>query len=133
MPAYALLLRPAANRLYSKGAAALTQAELSVLNERRLNGSLHAVEPAVIGGVDYVRFSAAATMSTDDVARLSNLSSAFALFQIAGDGRLVPVALTPRRAPRRRFADDPALQGQDQRAVHQAAVQRDARGVGPRR
>ena len=34
MPAYALLLRPAANHLYSKGAAALNQAELSVLNER---------------------------------------------------------------------------------------------------
>jgi hypothetical protein len=95
MPAYALLLRPAPNRVYSKGAAGLNQAELSVLNERVLNGSLHAVEPVVIGGVDYVRFSAAETMSADDVARLSNLSSAFALFQIEDDGRLVPVALAP--------------------------------------
>ena len=35
-----------------------------------------------------------------------------------------------RRAPRRRPAHDSALQGQDQRAVHEAVVQRDARGVG---
>ena len=95
MAAYALLLRPAANRLYSKGAAALNTAELSVLNECVLKGSLHAVEPTVIGGVDYVRFEADDAMSGDAVGHLSNLSSAFALFQIGDDARLVPVALGP--------------------------------------
>src|SRR4051812_41885951 len=95
MAAYALLLRPAANRLYSKGAAALNTAELSVLNEQLLNGSLRAVGPTVIGGVDYVRFEADNALSGDDIAHLSNLSSAFALFRIADESRLVPIALTP--------------------------------------
>jgi hypothetical protein len=95
MAAYALLVRPASNRLYSKGAAALNTAELSVLNQRVLKGSLHAMEPTVIGGVDYVRFEADDAISGDDVAHLSNLSSAFALFEIADDTCLVPVALTP--------------------------------------
>jgi hypothetical protein len=95
MAAYALLLRPAANRLYSKGAAALNTAELSVLNECVLKGSLHAVQPTVIAGVDYVRFEADDAMSGDDVEHLSNLSSAFALFQIDDEARLVPVALDP--------------------------------------
>jgi hypothetical protein len=95
MAVYALLLRPAANRLYSKGAAALNTAELSVLDERGLNGALLAVAPTVIGGVEYVRFDTRDVLSADDVAHLSNLSSAFALFRIADDTSLVPVALTP--------------------------------------
>src|SRR5438105_1159409 len=95
MTAYALLLRPATNRLYSKGAAALNTAELAVLNERVLNGSLQGVEPTVIGGVDYVRFEADGTLSDDAVAHLGNLSSAYALFEVADDTRLVPVTLTP--------------------------------------
>ena len=95
MAAYALLLRPAANRLYSKGAAALNTAELSVLNECVLKGSLRGVEPTVIGGVDYVRFEADDAMSGGDVEYLSNLSSAFALFQIEDEACLVPVALDP--------------------------------------
>ena len=95
MTAYALLLRPATNRLYSKGAAALNTAELSVLNERVFNGSLQGVEPTVIGGVDYVRFEADGTLSDDAVAHLGNLSSAYALFEVADDTRLVPVTLTP--------------------------------------
>ncbi len=97
MPAYALLLRPAANRLYSKGAAALNTAELAVLNERALQGALHTVEPTVIAGVEYVRFASEDALSADAIGQLSNLSSAFALFRIADDTDtgLVPVALTP--------------------------------------
>ncbi|HEV7526704.1 MAG TPA: SAM-dependent methyltransferase [Acidimicrobiia bacterium] len=96
MPAYALLLRPAANRLYSKGAAALNAAEMAVLDERVLDASLQAVAPAVIGGVEYVRFETADLLTPHDVAHLSNLSSAFALFRITDDGdSLVPVTLTP--------------------------------------
>jgi len=97
MPAYALLLRPAANRLYSKGAAALNTAELAVLNQQALHGSLHEVEPTVIAGVEYVRFASDAELSADTIGQLSNLSSAFALFRIADetDTGLVPIALTP--------------------------------------
>ena len=95
MVGYALLLRPAANRLYSKGAAALNTAELSVLNERALDGNLHDVMPTVIAGVDYVRFESDAELSAHEVTHLSNLSSAFALFRIADDTTLAPVRLTP--------------------------------------
>jgi hypothetical protein len=98
MAAYALLLRPAANRLYSKGAAALSSAELSVLDGSVLNGSLRALAPTVIGGVDYVRFETDDVLSEHAVAHLSNLSSAFALFRIvtgADEPSLVPVTLTP--------------------------------------
>jgi hypothetical protein len=95
MPAYALLLRPATNRLYSKGAAVLNAAELSVLDEQVLNGKLHSAEPTVIGGVDYVRFEADEELAIRDVEHLSNLSSAFALFRIVDEATLEPVTLTP--------------------------------------
>jgi hypothetical protein len=97
MAAYALLLRPAANRLYSKGAATLNTAELSVLDERVLNGALLAAAPKVIAGVEYVRFETRDVLTADDIAELSNLSSAFALFRIADTDEtlFVPVALTP--------------------------------------
>jgi hypothetical protein len=97
MAAYALLLRPAANRLYSKGAATLNTAELSVLDERVLNGALLAAAPTDIAGVEYVRFETRDVLTADDIADLSNLSSAFALFRIADtdETSFVPVALTP--------------------------------------
>jgi hypothetical protein len=95
MPAYALLLRPATNRLYSKGAAALNTAELSVLDRRVLHGALHSVEPTVIGGVDYVRFESDTALTEPDIAHLSNLSAAFALFRIVDDTTLAPITLTP--------------------------------------
>jgi hypothetical protein len=97
MAAYALLLRPAANRLYSKGAATLNTAELSVLDERVLKGALLAAAPTVIAGVGYLRFETRDVLTADDVAELSNLSSAFALFRSADtdETSFVPVALTP--------------------------------------
>jgi hypothetical protein len=95
MAAYALLLRPAVNRLYTKGAGALNTAELSVLNRQVLNGALHDVEPTTIGGVDYVRFAADDALTERDIEHLSNLSSAFALFEIVDDTNLSPVTLTP--------------------------------------
>jgi len=95
MTSYALLLRPASNRVYTKGAAALSSAELSVLQNGVLDATLHTVEPAVIGGVEYVRFVTKRDLSDHDVAHLSNLSSAFALFRIVDDTNLAPVTLTP--------------------------------------
>jgi hypothetical protein len=104
MTPYALLLRPGTNRVYSKGAADLNAAELAVVNAGMLRGSLHSVEPTVIGGVDYVRFEADTELSASDVGHISNLSSAFALFRISGEAdrdagteatSLVPVPLTP--------------------------------------
>jgi hypothetical protein len=95
MTPYALLLRPASNRLYTKGAAELNSAELSVLQKGVLRTKLVDVEPAVIGGVEYVRFVAETELSDHDIAHLSNLSSAFALFRIVDDDHLVPVPLAP--------------------------------------
>jgi hypothetical protein len=95
MTPYALLLRPASNRLYTKGAAELNSAELSVLQNGVLRTKLLDVEPAVIGGVEYVRFVAETELSDHDIAHLSNLSSAFALFRIVDDGNLAPVPLAP--------------------------------------
>ncbi len=95
MTPYALLLRPASNRLYTKGAAALNSAELSVLQNGVLHTALQDVEPAVIGGVEYVRFESDTELSEADIAQLSNLSSAFALFRIVDDTLLAPIGLTP--------------------------------------
>src|SRR5882757_1119607 len=95
MTPYALLLRPASNRLYTKGAAALNSAELSVLQNGVLRATLRVVEPGVIGGVEYVRFESDTELADDDVAQLSNLSSAFALFRIVDDTLLAPVTLRP--------------------------------------
>ena len=95
MPAYALLLRPATNRLYTKGAAELNAAELSVLDEQALNRRLHDVESTTIGGIDYVRFEAESALTELDIAHLSNLSAAFALFRIVDETTLAPITLTP--------------------------------------
>lgn len=95
MTSYAMLLRPAANRLYSKGAAALNAGELEVLNEDVFANALHSIGPTLIGGVEYVRFEVAGGLPDADVAQLSNLSSAFALFELVDETHLVPIALTP--------------------------------------
>jgi hypothetical protein len=93
--AYALLLRPAANRVYAKGAAALGVAELAVLGDEVLEGALDNISPAKIAGVEYIRFDAAATLTAPQLAVLANHSSALALFELDGETRLVPVALEP--------------------------------------
>ena len=95
MTAYALLLRPAANRVYTKGAAALGVAELSVLGADVLHGALNAIAPDTIAGVGYVRFETDAPLTDGRRAVLANHSSALALFRIEADDRMVPVALEP--------------------------------------
>jgi hypothetical protein len=91
MPRHALLLAPSANRVYADQAARLSQVELSAF------GTVLATEPAdigeaVIGGVPYLVFSA--DLEPRDVAYLSNLSAAHALFELVGD-LLRPVTMTP--------------------------------------
>ena len=88
MTSYALLVLPAANRVYADAAPALTRAELGVL----LGDTVTDLAETTIGGVPYVTFD-----GTPDLARLSNLSSAYALFAREGD-LLRPVELTPRAA-----------------------------------
>jgi SAM-dependent methyltransferase len=100
MSEYALLLLPSSNRVYTDAAAALTLAELEVFNRSVLGGRLTDAAVATIGGVPYVTFGAE-PLAPRDVSLLSNLSSVFALFEVAGD-LLRPVPLSALD----RFDDD---------------------------
>jgi hypothetical protein len=88
---YALLILPSANRVYADASVALTRAELQVFSESVLGGRLADIEAAAIGGVPYVTFTAGA-LGEQDIAFLANLSSGYALFEIAG-GLLRPAEL----------------------------------------
>jgi SAM-dependent methyltransferase len=92
MPRYALLLAPSANRVYADQAGRLSQVELAAFGPA-LSGPLGDLGVTALGGVDYLTFDA--DLSAKDVALLSNLSAAYALFELAGDDLLRPVALTP--------------------------------------
>jgi SAM-dependent methyltransferase len=70
-------------------------AELSVFAGAVLDTAVGDVAEAEIGGVGYVTFTAAQGGLTErDIAYLSNLSAAYALFELAGD-LLRPVRLSP--------------------------------------
>jgi hypothetical protein len=73
--------------VYAEAAPRLAAAELAFLVPSAAD-----INEERIAGVPYVRF--AADLSTEDMAALSYLSSAFALFEIAGD-LLRPVPLRP--------------------------------------
>ncbi len=94
MVRYALLLAPSANHVYAAQAPALARAELTVF-ATALHGRLGDVGETVVAGVDYLVFEAPEPLSPRDVALLSNLSAAYALFEVVGDDLLRPVALTP--------------------------------------
>lgn len=84
MPEYALLVLPAGNRVYGAQAAELAQAELSIVASA-LSSPLRDERVETIGGVEYVRFRADA-LDERDIFVLSNLSVAYALFEVI-DGR----------------------------------------------
>ncbi len=83
MPTYALLILPSTNRVYADASIGLTQAELALFSEAALGGRLSGLADQRIGGVSYVTFDADA-LTDADVAVLSNLSSIYALFELAG-------------------------------------------------
>jgi hypothetical protein len=88
---YALLVAPTANRVYAEQTGALALAELGVVSEQVLGGSLGDLRLERLGSVEYVTFEAA---ELDAVARqwLSNLAATFALFRSEG-GKLEPLDL----------------------------------------
>jgi SAM-dependent methyltransferase len=92
MSRYALLLAPSANRVYADQAGRLARAELAAF-QAALSGELTEIDVTVIGGVEYLTFSG--SLTERDIAYLSNLSSAYALFELAGGGLLRPAELTP--------------------------------------
>ena len=75
---FALLVLPAANRVYTQASWDLVRSELEVFNHAVLGGRLAGVERREIGGVPYVGFSAAG-LEPRDVGFLANLSSVHAL------------------------------------------------------
>ena len=88
---YALLLAPSANRVYADQAGRLSRAELAAFSTV-LSGDVSDIGPAELAGVEYLCF--AAELTARDVAHLSNLSAAYALFERVDD-LLRPVELTP--------------------------------------
>ncbi len=111
MNRYAFLILPSHNRVYADAAPSLARAELAVLRAALPDGRIEAesVAETAIGGVPYVTFEASG-LSQRDVGLLANLSSLYALFELAapagaeGEARelLRPVPL--RRLDR--FDDD---------------------------
>jgi SAM-dependent methyltransferase len=92
MSAYALLLAPSANRVYADQASRLAVAELAAF-AAALSSDISDISPTVIGGVEYLAFEG--DLTAREIAYLSNLSSAYALFERVGDDLLRPRELTP--------------------------------------
>jgi hypothetical protein len=92
MSRYAMLLAPSANRVYADQAGRMSQAELAAFAPV-LSSDISDIGPATFGGVEYLTFSA--TLTPRDVAHLSNMSAAYALFSLVEDDLLRPVELTP--------------------------------------
>jgi SAM-dependent methyltransferase len=88
---YALLVSPSANRVYAEAGAALGLAELGVIGERLLGGSLRDLRIERMGSVEYLVFGCEALGDLERAA-LSILSSTLALFALE-DGRLRPLEL----------------------------------------
>lgn len=100
MPRYAVLLHPAANRVYAATAPRLLAAETAVVNQRLLGGRLREIDTTTLAGVDYLTFTDpdAATGGAPEaalVAAVSMLSSVYALYALGDDGSLRPVPLRP--------------------------------------
>ncbi|MEV6487673.1 SAM-dependent methyltransferase [Actinoplanes sp. NPDC051633] len=89
---YALLLAPSANRVYADQAGRLALVELAALSPV-LSAPLADASIVELGGVEYLGFRGA--LSDRDVAHLSNMSAAFALFELLPDDLLRPVPLSP--------------------------------------
>ena len=94
MPEYAILILPSANRVYTDTAPALVRAELSAFASTLASATLTGTDVRTIGGVDYVTLTTDRPLSDDDITTLSNVSSAYALFEVTGE-LLRPLPMTP--------------------------------------
>ncbi len=84
MPDYALLIRPAANRVFGGDAARLLMTELEVLAGDACAG----IERTTIAGIEYVTFS-----GDPDLRTIAALSSTHALYERRPEGLFRPVGL----------------------------------------
>ena len=87
MTSYALLVRPAANRVFGGDARRLLRSELLGVDRLR-GGAISGVEELDLAGVPYL-----AVDGDPDLATVAALSSAYALFERTDDGALRPVEL----------------------------------------
>ena len=94
MPSYALLVRPAANRVFGGDAARLLTSELRVVDRLSLGGRLREVMTSTIAGVEYVTFEAGDELDDGTRSAVASLSSTYALFGREGD-LLRPLVATP--------------------------------------
>ncbi|GAB3477524.1 TRM11 family SAM-dependent methyltransferase [Amycolatopsis cihanbeyliensis] len=85
MPEYAILIYPAANRVYTDTSPHLLRAELEVFGDTVLSAEVTEIAPRRIGGVDYVTFTTADPLTERDIAFLANLSSLYVLFELTGE------------------------------------------------
>lgn len=94
MPEYAILILPAANRVYTDVSPRLLRAELEILGSTALSQPAREIEQRELAGTEYVTFATDLPLTQDDVAHLSDLSSMYVLFEIVGD-YLRPVPTSP--------------------------------------
>ncbi|WP_116040875.1 TRM11 family SAM-dependent methyltransferase [Amycolatopsis palatopharyngis] len=94
MPEYAILILPAANRVYHDVSPRLLRAELEILGDTALSQPVTEIEQREIAGTEYVTFATEHPLTEDDVAHLSDLSSMYVLFEVAG-ALLRPIRTSP--------------------------------------
>lgn len=90
---YCLLLSPSANRVYTSAAPRLSVAELAVLAETALDGRVGSIESGRPFGAEAVTFETELALSPSDVAVVSAMSAALALFEVVEGGLLRPVVV----------------------------------------
>lgn len=100
MRRYALLIAPSSNRVYAGEAARITVAEVAAFGAAALEARLGDPHPITLGGVPYVEFSAEPELTAQDIAQLSRVSAAYALFELVdpvggGEPTLRPLRLSP--------------------------------------
>lgn len=86
-----MLVSPSANRVYARAAGALTVSELAVLGETALAGRLGPARVETIAGVEYVLFDG--EPDAEDLRRVADVSTAFALFERPDAASFRPVPL----------------------------------------
>jgi SAM-dependent methyltransferase len=99
MGRYGFLLLPSFNRVYAGAAGPLARAELEAFSDGAMGGRVRDIGAAEIAGVPYIVFECG-DLTARDAALLGNLSSLYALFEVAGD------VLRPVPAPRLDRLDD---------------------------
>ncbi|HEX7657903.1 MAG TPA: SAM-dependent methyltransferase [Pseudonocardiaceae bacterium] len=85
MTKYAMMVYPAANRVYAEASVTLLVSELRVFDDRVFDGKLGDIERTEIGGVPYITFTAPG-LTDHEIELLSNLSTLYALFIIEEAG-----------------------------------------------